>query len=127
MNNRKVTWQSEIRNIAKQFILEPNSSDYTKKDIERMIITKEIKFDLVASLSEYLGYVVTNIYGDKLNFDEFISKFRSKNRREAYLKLHQYNYNNSIDPKDLEITELIIDGLKKGLKRNPNFGEYDID
>jgi aminoglycoside phosphotransferase family enzyme len=127
MNNRKVTWQSEIRNIAKQFILEPNSSDYTKKDIERMIITKEIEYNLIVSLSEYLGYVVINRYGDKLNFDEFISKFRSKNRLEAYLKLHQYNHNNSMDSEDLEITELIIDGLKKGLKRNPNFGEYDID
>lgn len=113
------TWQTEIIDIAKQFIIEPNYTDFERKDIEKMIQTKKIDFSLIAYLSEYLGYIVTNKYGD-LDFDELVDKFKSKTRKEAYLKLHDYD-EGSNDPEDKEITELIITGLKKGLAKNKDF------
>ena len=113
------TWQTEIIDIAKQFIIEPNYTDFERKDIEKMIQTKKINSSLTAYLSEYLAYIVTNKYGD-LDFDETIDKFKSKTRTEAYLKLHNY-VEDSNDPEDKEITELIITGLKKGLTKNKDF------
>ena len=114
------TWKDEIIDIAKQFIIEPNRYDYERSDIEKMINDKKIKFGLSAALSEYLAYTVTNKYGDMHSVDDIASKFRSKTKKEAYLKLHDYD-EKSNDPEDKEITELIITGLQKGLKTNKDF------
>lgn len=114
------TWKDEIIDIAKQFIIEPNRHDYERSDIEKMINDKKIKFDLSAALSEYLAYAVTNRHGDMHSVDEIASKFRSKTKKEAYLKLHDYD-EKSNNPEDKEITELIITGLQKGLKINKDF------
>ncbi len=82
-----------------------------------MINTKKIDLDLIAYLCEYLAYSVTNKYGNDLTVDETINKMKSQSRKEAYLKLQNYESSNK------EITDLIIQGLQKGLKKNPNFPE----
>ena len=61
-------WKSKIIDIAKQYIIEPNSGDYDKSDIEKMIKSKKIDFSLVAYLCEYLAYPVTNKYNRKSYF-----------------------------------------------------------
>ena len=109
------TWQSEIVNIAKQFIIDPNSGEYEKSDIEKMINTKKIDKHLIDYLCEYLSYSVTNRYGNDLSTDEITNKMRSPYKKEAYLKLQNY------EDSDKEITDLIIQGLQKGLKENPKF------
>lgn len=112
------TWQTEIIDIAKQYVIEPNGGEYEKSDIEKMINSKKLDLDLIGYLCEYLAYSVTNKYGDDLAVDEITSKMKSKSRKEAYLKLENYDKDS-----DKEITDLIIQGLQKGLKKNPNFPE----
>lgn len=109
------TWQTEIIDIAKQYVIEPNGGEYEKSDIEKIINSKKIDGDLIAYLCEYLAYSVTNKYGDDLGVDEITNKMKSKSQKEAYLKLQNY------EDSDKEITNLIIQGLQKGLKKNPKF------
>lgn len=111
------TWQTEIIDIAKQYVIDPNSGEFVKSDIEKMINSKKIDENLIDYLCEYLAYSVTNRYGNDLSIDEITNKMKSKSRKEAYLKLQ--NYKDS----DKEIIDLIIQGLQKGLKKNPNFPE----
>ena len=117
INESQKTWQTEIINIAKQYVIEPNNGEYEKSDIEKMINSKKIDVDLIAYLCEYLAYSVTNKYGDNLAVDEIANKIKSQSQKEAYLKLQNY------EDSDKEITDLIIQGLQKGLKKNPNFSE----
>ena len=111
------TWQTEIIDIAKQYIIEPNNGEYDISDITKMINSKKIDEYLIGYLCEYLAYSVTNRYGDDLAVDEIANKMKSQSRKEAYLKLQNY------EDSDKEITDLIIQGLQKGLRRNPNFPE----
>jgi hypothetical protein len=82
-----------------------------------MISSKKIDGELIAYLCEYIAYSVTNKYGDDLAVDEIADKMKSQAQKEAYLKLENY------EDSDKEITDLIIQGLQKGLKKNPNFPE----
>jgi len=111
------TWQMAIIDIAKQYVIEPNGGEYEKSDIEKMISSKKIDGELIAYLCEYLAYSVTNKYGNDLAVDEIANKIKSQSQKEAYLKLQNY------EDSDKEITDLIIQGLQKGLKKNPNFPE----
>lgn len=111
------TWQKEIIDIAKQYVIDPNSGEFVKSDIEKMINSKKIDGNLIDYLCEYLADSVTNKYGNDLSVNEIVNKMKSQSQKEAYLKLQ--NYKDS----DKEIIDLIIQGLQKGLKKNPNFLE----